>query len=395
LISILSNINEDATIWLNKQNNVGLIETLLIDLDDLGLHHVKNNSIIIDNVKHISMNILDIMNKILTINPKYVFTLENDMLIAKIINKKKPLLHEYGFNVFSQGGEDGIIEKIFSIIGTTNKVAVEFGAWDGFLNSNTANLWSNDKSWKGILIEANKDRFNQLIDNISKYNCHAILDVIGLGINSLENILKRNDEFYEEIDLLSIDIDSDDYYVFDSLTLLKSRVVVIEYNPTIPANLDIFQEVGSNVGASVFALCRIAKSKNMTLVAITTSNLFFVQNSYLQLLEEFDFSIERMKYDDQLQYFITSYSGDYAIVSSNKFIDPFMTKDTPITHLNHGNSSIITTNLGKRIVEFILTEDIVAHQVYRKQVVGIIHNHTVEYSVANDLKAGTKISLKI
>ena len=221
------------------------------------------------------------------------------------------------------------------------------------------------------------------------------MDVIGLGTNSLENILKRNDEFYEEIDLLSIDIDSDDYYVFDSLMLLKSRVVVVEYNPTMPANLDIFQEVGSNVGASVFALCRIAKSKNMTLVAITTSNLFFVQNSYLQLLEEFDFSIERMKYDDQLQYFITSYSGDYAIVSSNKFIDPFMTKDTPITHLNHGNSSIITTNLGKRIVEFILTEDIVAHQVYRKQVFGLVHNYTVEYSVANDLKAGTKMSLKI
>ena len=61
-------------------------------------------------------------------------------------------LSEHASNTYSQFGEDGIIEKIFQIIGVNSKVCIEFGAWDGFYLSNTANLWTN--GWKGILIEA-------------------------------------------------------------------------------------------------------------------------------------------------------------------------------------------------------------------------------------------------
>ena len=66
------------------------------------------------------------------------------------------LLAQHGQNVFSQFGEDGIIARIFEIIGLQSKACIEFGAWDGFHMSNTANLWT--KGWKGVLIEGHAGR---------------------------------------------------------------------------------------------------------------------------------------------------------------------------------------------------------------------------------------------
>ena len=237
-----------------------------------------------------------------------------------------------------------------------------------------------------------------MVNIVSSYNCHAIFDTVGIGINSLEEILKRNNETDDEIDLLSIDIDSDDYYVFESLRYVKSRVLVIEYNPTIHAHLDIYQEFGSllGAGASVGALNRIAMQKNMTLVAITATNAIFVLNEYIPLLEkEYDFDITRMRNDDQLQYFITDYSGNHAIIADIQFNDPYQTKDSIIKNLNNGKNTRITTNLKNRLVELILTEDVTAGEIVTSQAAGIIHTHIVEFIADTDLTAGTKVLLKI
>ena len=115
------------------------------------MHNIKNHVIMIDNIRNLHSNVtlLDIMNAIMKINVQYKFTLDNDVIIA-YINKPKPLLQQYGYNVYSQNGEDGIIDRIYSIIGTNSKIAVEFGAWDGFHLANSANLWSNDYSWNSV-----------------------------------------------------------------------------------------------------------------------------------------------------------------------------------------------------------------------------------------------------
>ena len=120
-----------------------------------------------------------------------------------MISMKK--LTEYKYNKYSQWGEDGIIEKIFSIVGTSEKTCIEFGAWDGFHFSNTANLWT--QSWKGILIEGKRKRYKELRKNTQGYNCICINQYVEKeGKNKLENILRRN-RIDHEIDLLSIDID--------------------------------------------------------------------------------------------------------------------------------------------------------------------------------------------
>lgn len=226
-------------------------------------------------------------------------------------NKDTKRLTDFAANVFSQNGEDGILEKIFELIGVTTKTCIEFGAWDGFHLSNTANLWTH--GWKGVLIEGVTERYEALKGNVRQYDCVCINAFVAReGEHSLESILQRNAVGFD-VDLLSIDIDGDDYYILDSLDLLRPRVVVCEYNPTIPATADIYADYGSNFGASVAALGRLAESKGYMLVALTETNCIFVLNAYAERFSEYEKRIEFIKCDQQLVYLLTDYSGDYVV----------------------------------------------------------------------------------
>jgi hypothetical protein len=189
----------------------------------------------------------------------------------------KEYLSKYKYNNYSQHGEDGIIQTIFKYIGNEiNPWAIEFGAWDGFHLSNTAVLWSKF-NWNTVLIEGNIDRFNDLIEmsnQNSEYLIYPINSMVSIEENSLESILINNNINRIDFDLLSIDIDSDDYYVFDSLNHLRPRVVVCEYNPTIPYYLDIYPEVHkNNMGCSVSSLIRIGLKKGKFYYLINHFNI--------------------------------------------------------------------------------------------------------------------------
>jgi len=229
---------------------------------------------------------------------------------------KKAKLSDFRKNVYSQCGEDGIIEKIFETIGTTSKLCVEFGAWDGFHLSNTAALWT--KNWKGILLEANPARYQKLVENVKRYPCLAIQAKVGSDETSRIESILGNHGIHEPIDLLSMDIDGNDYYVFQSLRTLRPRVIICEYNPTIPAHIDVYPEPDNYFGCSVAALMRVAKSKGYQLAALTDVNAFFVHEDEFDKLAEFETALEQIRIDDYLTYLITSYSGEYVCISSNK-----------------------------------------------------------------------------
>ena len=245
----------------------------------------------------------------------YTFTLASQEM--------KPSLAQHRFNVYSQFGEDGIIQKIFETIGTQSKVCIEFGAWDGLYLSNTAILWAH-QGWKGVLIESDENRFNQMADNTKNYDCLIMNEKVGIGpSNSLEAILKKH-AFNAPIDLLSIDIDNDDYYIFDSLVDLKPRVIICEYNPTMPAHLDIYPEYGKNeMGCSVSALMRVGKEKGYSLIAITDCNCFFVKDEEIEKFSNFEIALDKIKIDRYLRYVITDYKGKYTTVASKEFVDPY------------------------------------------------------------------------
>lgn len=139
---------------------------------------------------------------------------------------QKKLLYEFASNKYSQFGEDGIIQEIFKVIGTKSKLAVEFGAWDGFLYSNTAALWTCDASWKAILIEGDSERYKELRRNTRAYNVIPINAWVGISKEDCLEAILGNNGITQEIDLLSIDVDGNDYHIFNSLKKIRPRVIV-------------------------------------------------------------------------------------------------------------------------------------------------------------------------
>lgn len=233
----------------------------------------------------------------------------------------KPKLTDFAYNTYSQWGEDGIIEKIFNIIGTTSKIAVEFGAHDGFYCSNTALLWST-QDWNGILIEGDPNKVQRLRHNVAPYNCLVIQEYVGIdNKNNLDALLKKHNVPIN-IDLISIDIDSNDYYVFESIQL-RPRVFIVEHNPTLPATLDLYQPYDSTFsnhgyGCSVAALDRIAKTKGYSLICITDTNVFFVQNELFPLFKDYETSLREIQCETHLKYLALSYWGEYMLVGKQK-----------------------------------------------------------------------------
>lgn len=236
-----------------------------------------------------------------------------------IIAENKLKLSDFSFNKFSQFGEDGVIQKIFEILGTTSKLCLEVGAGDGPGGSNIAHLWKN-LGWKAILIEGHPEQFKTLEASVKEYdNCKLVKSYIEkdekLG-NTIDSIVASLD-IKENIDLLSLDIDGNDYYIFESLKI-HPRVIIVEFNHTIPYYRDIYQQYTDHsweIGCSVASLKRIGKQKNYELIAITLANAFFVDANDFDKFKEYETSLERIFKTDYLKNIILTFSGDPIVVA--------------------------------------------------------------------------------
>lgn len=196
-------------------------------------------------------------------------------------------LLDYQRNVYSQYGEDGIIEKIVNTIPDDGKWCVEFGAWDGLHLTNTRNLIESC-GFSAILIEANKSRFSDLQKNYS--NNEKVITInkfVGFYANDgLDDILKKT-PVPADFTLLSIDIDGNDYHVWEAVTSYQPKIVVIEFNPTFPAGIEFVQPKNQHVnqGSSLSALVRLANKKGYELIAVLPINAFFVKKEFYPLFK--------------------------------------------------------------------------------------------------------------
>jgi len=215
------------------------------------------------------------------------YLLENLHKNPKYDNPKK--LNRYEFKVFSQAGEDGIISEIFNRIGTTNKFFVEFGVGNG-LENNSAYLLV--KGWQGYWIEGS-DRFCQSIrQSFEDLIANQQLTLKNTFITG-ENIedLFRKGNVPTELDLLSIDIDGNDYWVWQAITNYRPRVVILEYNAIYPPESSWVMQYNpshqwkynSHMGSSLKALEKLGHQKGYKLVACSFSgvNAFFVREDLL------------------------------------------------------------------------------------------------------------------
>lgn len=187
-------------------------------------------------------------------------------------NKKIENINLFEQKYCSQNGEDGIIKIIFDKIKTTNQFCVEFGIHPKEGNT----IYLGKKSWNCLWMDGNGDGKHIKKEFITAEN-----------INSLLKKYKVPKEF----DLLSIDIDYNDYWVWKAINGYSPRVVVIEYNSsfspleskTVKYNPKAVWDGTSYFGASLLALAKLGKSKGYTLVCCESRgvNAFFVRNDLI------------------------------------------------------------------------------------------------------------------
>jgi len=197
---------------------------------------------------------------------------------------------QVGMRVFSQNDEDGILLYIFSMIGTTNKTAIEIGCGNGTEN-NTANLVVNH-NWHALLIDgsanniANARDFYHTCRDTFWYPPVLVQDFVS-RTNINEVIRSRG--FSGNIDLLSIDIDGVDYWILDAVTEAQPRVIVLEYHGiwgaeeavTVPYSDDFHSHKHPRDynSASLLAFVKLLKRKSYYLVGCNNLcfNAFFVR----------------------------------------------------------------------------------------------------------------------
>jgi hypothetical protein len=189
---------------------------------------------------------------------------------------------KHRFNVFSQFGEDGIIEYLFDKINVNDGgTCCEFGAWDGKHLSNTFRL-VKERNFRALYIEGDSVKYNDLLETCKEYpNITPHCEMVG---HNLDEIFE-NTQFPLDIDLLSIDIDSIDYEVWQHAVKVNPKVVIIEANSQIPSWVKLPYTIED--GASYFCLEELGKEKGYTLVC-NTSNLIFLRNDLVNDSIEID-----------------------------------------------------------------------------------------------------------
>ena len=204
---------------------------------------------------------------------------------------KETNINNWEFQITSQWGEDGIIQYLIKYIEIPNKTFVEFGV-ESYKECNTRFLLQNN-NWNGLIIDGSEKLINEIkAENIHwKYDLKAVANFITK--ENIDNIFIENN-IKGDIGLLSIDIDGNDYWVWEKISVIKPRIIIAEYNSlfgnkasiSIPYNKDFVRGVNMPVsyyGASITALTYLANSKGYSLVYGNKAgnNVFYVRKDLL------------------------------------------------------------------------------------------------------------------
>lgn len=205
-------------------------------------------------------------------------------------NNDLPAFSDTGFRVFSQFEEDGKLLFLFSVIGMEHKTFVEIGADDG-VNSNSANLYFNF-GWHGLFIDGNEKAVRRGRKFFRKYPhtwFYQPTFICSKVTRENVNQLIESAGYKGKIGLLSIDIDGNDYWVWDAVSVVEPQVVIIEThnefgmnNIVVPYDPDYFYPGKHPVyhGASPVAMTKLAHKKGYRLVGANDlgSNFIYVKN---------------------------------------------------------------------------------------------------------------------
>lgn len=196
-------------------------------------------------------------------------------------------LMAHGAQYWSQNFEDGMITEVFRRIGPTSKTFLEIGVGDGGENNTTALLAAG---WSGWWIEGSKKHCGKILDGLQQMPSLAARLKVRQAFVSPDNIAGLLEKLGvpSEVDLFSLDIDLDTYHIWAALKKFRPRVVVVEYNAGLPADLDWVHPYKAGrvwdstqaYGASLKAFERLGREYGYSLVGcdLVGVNAFFVRN---------------------------------------------------------------------------------------------------------------------
>jgi len=233
--------------------------------------------------------------------------LSNDLKSSKInlgqiqsgLNNQKEFiddLSEVEFQVFSQFGDDGIIQYLIHKLNIPNKTFIEFGV-ENYLESNTRFLLINN-NWTGYVIDGSKDNINYIKNDIISWACELYAEAAFINAENINDLLVKPG-FESEIGILSIDIDGNDFWVWNAIEVVNPVIVIIEYNSLFGRNTTwsvpydssfVREEKHSSIlyfGASLKALETLGKQKGYSFIGCNSkgNNAYFVRDDKLGALK--------------------------------------------------------------------------------------------------------------
>jgi hypothetical protein len=192
-------------------------------------------------------------------------------------------------NVYSQNGEDGIIQHLFLMSKIERDYwCCEFGAWDGKHLSNTFNLVESE-NYNAVFIESDEIKFEDLLKTCETHKKIVPIKRLVDENNLLDDILSET-QIPKNFDILSIDVDGIDYAIWRDFTKYSPKIVVIEINSGLDPVLlygekELTKEILTTRSGINFRTCyELAKNKNYSLVC-HTGNMIFIHNDYKEFVE--------------------------------------------------------------------------------------------------------------
>jgi len=206
--------------------------------------------------------------------------------------KKAENLSEYEWGVFSQWGEDGIIQFLIREVEIQNKTFIEFGVED-FSESNCRYLLISS-DWQGFVIDGSDENIRQLQKSYFYWRHDLQSMAAFVDKENINELLKKSD-FNRDLGILSVDIDGNDYHILKAINVFEPRIVISEFNPyfgteravSVPYDPKFCrtEKHYSNLyfGASIRAIEFVLNEKGYTLIGtgMTGSNAYFVRNDLI------------------------------------------------------------------------------------------------------------------
>ena len=207
------------------------------------------------------------------------------------IAKNRSSINDYEFKVFSQFGDDGILQYLIKNLDIKTKFFVEFGV-ENYEEANTRFLLECN-NWQGLVIDSS----SKYISHIKKQNYYwkfrLKTEESFITKENINLILKKH-KINGQIGILSIDIDGNDYWIWKEINNIDPQIVIIEYNAlfgkinsvSIPYKENFNRSDNKNskniiYGASLEALYRLGKSKGYSLIGtnLNGNNAYFIKNN--------------------------------------------------------------------------------------------------------------------